>query len=156
MLKITVLAVGKLKEKCWQEVAADYTKRVAPYAKLSVVEVTPEPTGATVSGSQSMKAEGERLLARIPADSFVVALERTGKEMSSTEFAALLQREGEGGRTVSFIVGGAEGLDGQVLAKANLKLSFSKMTFLHEMARVFLLEQLYRAATILAGKTYHR
>lgn len=156
MLKISLLVVGKLKEGFWREASLDYEKRLSPYAKLAVIEVPAEPTSATVSGAQSMKAEGERLMARLPDDSFVVALERTGKEIGSIEFAELLRREGEGGRTVALVIGGAEGLDAAVLARANMKLSLSKMTLLHEMARVMLIEQLYRAATILAGKTYHR
>lgn len=156
MLKFCLLVVGKLKDACWREAADDYVKRLSPYAKMSVVEVAQEPTGATVSGAKSMKAEGERLLARLPADSFIVVLERTGKELGSMEFAELVRREGEGGRTVTFIIGGAEGLDATVLSRANAKLSLSKMTLLHEMARVMLIEQLYRATTILSGKTYHR
>lgn len=156
MLKISLLAVGKIKEQNWKGGMEEYGKRLAPYARLTIEEVTAEPTGPTVTGAQSMKAEGERLLARLPDDAYVIALERTGKELSSIEFAAMLRREGDGGRTIAFVIGGAEGLDGAVLARANMKLSMSKMTFVHEMARVILVEQLYRAMTIIAGKTYHR
>ena len=156
MLKISLLAVGKIKESYWKESLSEYGKRLSPYTKLDIIEVAAEPTGATTTGLQSMRSEAERILARIPEGAFVVALERTGKEISSLDFAQLLKREGEGGRTIVFIIGGAEGLDSAVLALANAKISLSKMTFVHEMARVILLEQIYRAMTIIAGKTYHR
>lgn len=156
MLKIKLLVVGKLKESSWQEAQADFIKRLSPFARIELIEVTPESTTATAGAERSMKLEGERILTRLGSGGIVVALDRLGKEISSLDFAKLLRDEGEGGRELTFVIGGAEGLDPAVLARANKKISLSKMTFTHEMARVFLLEQLYRAATILAGKTYHR
>ncbi|MEY4723488.1 MAG: rRNA ((1915)-N(3))-methyltransferase RlmH [Candidatus Parcubacteria bacterium] len=155
-MNILVLAVGRIKEGYWREALAEYEKRLSLTAKMEIVEVAAEPTGATVTGTQSMTAEGARLLARIPDDAFVIALERTGKELSSVEFAGLLRDEGERGTRLVFIIGGAEGLDAPVLARAQRKLSMSKMTFVHEMARVILLEQIYRAGMILGGRAYHR
>jgi 23S rRNA (pseudouridine1915-N3)-methyltransferase len=156
MLKIKLLVVGKLKESSWQEAQADFIKRLSPFARIELIEVAPESTTATAGAERSMKLEGERLISRLDTDSFIVALDRLGKEIGSLDLAKLLREEGDGGRELTFIIGGAEGLDVAVLARANKKISLSKMTFTHEMARVFLLEQLYRAATILAGKTYHR
>ncbi len=155
MLHCTVLAVGAVKEDHWHEAAEEYLRRLKPYMKVEVIEVAAEPFGGTVTPTQSMAAEGERLLKRLPAGAIVMALERTGKEISSTEFAETLDREGETGAHLVFVVGGTAGLDATVLARAQKKISMSKMTFTHEMARVFLLEQLYRAATIIAGKSYH-
>lgn len=149
------MAVGSVKEKHWREALDEYLKRLKPYMKVAVMEVAAEPFGGTVTAAQSMAAEGERLLKRLPDGALVFALERTGKELSSPEFAELLTREGGAGAHLVFIVGGTAGLDPTVLAKVQRKISISKMTFTHEMARVFLLEQLYRAATIIAGKSYH-
>lgn len=156
MYKIRLIVVGKLKETSWAEAQAEFLRRLAPFAKTEVVEVAPEATGATAGSERSMKLEGERLLGRLADTDFVIALDRLGKEMDSAGLAAMIRDEGEAGRTLTFVIGGAEGLDAAVLARANKKISLSKMTFTHEMARVFLLEQIYRAMTILAGKPYHR
>jgi len=155
MLKVTLIAVGAVKEPYWRDGAAEFEKRMKPFYKFEVVEVAAEPFGGSVTAEQSMRSEGERILKRVPDGAFVVALERTGKELGSIELAELLRNEGEGGAHLVFIIGGAAGLSPEVLARATRKISMSKMTFTHEMARVFLLEQLYRAATILAGKAYH-
>ena len=155
MLKITVLAVGKLKESHWKEAEQEFLKRLAPYAKMQIIEVEHAPMTSTADAEKSMRAEGERLLARLPDASYIVALERTGKRLSSEEFAKVLGREAEGGGHVALVIGGAAGLSAEVLARATMKISLSDMTFTHEMARVFLMEQLYRASTILSNKKYH-
>lgn len=155
MFKLTILAVGALKERHWKDAQDEYLRRLSPFAKLDVIEVAAEPFGGSVTAEQSMRAEGERILKRLPADAFVIALDRVGKAASSTDFARLIQDEGGSGTHVAFVVGGAAGLDAAVLARAQKKISLSAMTFTHEMARVFLLEQAYRAMTILAGKAYH-
>lgn len=150
-----MLVVGKLKETHWQEAQAEYLRRLGPFMKIDVIELEAEPFGGTVTAAQSMKMEGERVLKRLPDDAFVVALERTGKEMTSVAFSELLTSEGGTGTHIVFIVGGTAGLDEAVLARARKKISLSAMTFTHEMARVIMLEQLYRAMTIIAGKSYH-
>ncbi|HTK04836.1 MAG TPA: 23S rRNA (pseudouridine(1915)-N(3))-methyltransferase RlmH [Candidatus Eisenbacteria bacterium] len=155
MFKITIIAVGSLKESWWKEAQAEFLRRLSPFAKVDVQEIDAEPFGGAVTAEQSMRLEGARILKRLPADGYVIALERTGKTVSSPEFARLLDEEGGTGTTLVIIVGGAAGLDPAVLAEAGKKVSMSAMTFTHEMARVFLLEQLYRAMTILAGKAYH-
>lgn len=151
----TLIAVGAVKESYWREAIAEYEKRMKPYFKFETLEVAAEAFGGSVTAEQSMKMEGERILKRLPDSAVIVALERTGKELSSLELATLVGGEAEGGGHVVFVIGGAAGLTSEVLARATRKVSLSKLTLTHEMARVFLLEQLYRSATILAGKAYH-
>lgn len=156
MYKMTVLAVDKLREGHWKAAAEEYLRRLPPFARVEVVEVASEAMTDTVTPEMSMAAEGERLLKRLPAAGVVFALDRRGKHCSSEEFARLIKDAGGTGATVAFVIGGAAGLSPEVLARVHKKISFSEMTFPHEMARVILFEQLYRAMTILAGKKYHR
>src|SRR5688572_29832634 len=155
MFKLTILAVGGLKEPHWKQAQDEYLRRLSPFAKVEVIEVASEPFGGSVTAEQSMRMEGERLLKRLPADATVAALDRVGKVTSSSDFARWLQDEVGTGTHVVFVIGGAAGLDADVLTRAQKKVSLSAMTFTHEMARVFLLEQVYRAMMILAGKAYH-
>ncbi len=155
MYKIAVLAVGKLKEDHWREAQREFLLRLAPFAKLEVVETAAEPITGTAGAASSMRTEGDRLLARLPKDAFVVALDRLGKKTTSEGLAGLIRDEGGAGRQVVFVIGGAAGLDQRVLDAADRRLSLSDLTFTHEMARIFLLEQVYRSMTILAGKKYH-
>lgn len=155
MYKITFLTVGSLKEPHWRQAQDEYVRRLSPFAKAEVVEVAAEPFGGSVTAGQSMRAEGERLLKRLPKDAVVVALERTGMKMPSVDFARMIQEEGGNGAHLVFVIGGTAGLDAPVLAAARRKLSLSMMTFTHEMARIIVIEQVYRAMTILAGKAYH-
>ena len=155
MFKITLLTVGNLKERHWQEAQAEYLRRLSPFAKVDVIEVAAEPFGGSVTADQAMRTEGERLMKRLPKDAAIIALERTGKRLSSVEFAYLLKDEGGSGTHLVFVIGGTAGLDPAFLAKSRTKISLSPMTFTHEMARVFLLEQVYRAMTILSKKPYH-
>ena len=155
MYKVTILAVDKLRDAHWRAAADEYLRRLPPFAKVDTVEVASEAMTGTVTPAMAMAAEGERLMKRLPPAGTVIALDRLGKACSSEEFARIIADAGDGGGTVAFVIGGAAGLAPEVLAKANKKISFSEMTFPHEMARVVLLEQLYRAMTILAGKKYH-
>jgi 23S rRNA (pseudouridine1915-N3)-methyltransferase len=156
MIKITVLAVGSLKEPFWREAQAEYTKRLAVFAKLEVIGVEPMAATTTVSSARSMEVEAERLVRRIPAGAAVVALDRQGKEWSSEEVAHYLDGVRSEGREVCFIIGGSDGLGAAVLAAAERRWSMSRLTFPHELARVILLEQLYRGFCISAGKPYHK
>ncbi len=155
MLNVTVIAVGKLKESRWREAQEEYARRLRPFAKIEVIEVAAEPFGGSVTPAQAMRTEAERLERRLPKGATVIMLERTGGVLSSEAFAKLVGAEADAGREVAFVIGGAAGLDPAFLAAADKKISISAMTFTHEMARIILLEQLYRATTILAGKTYH-
>jgi 23S rRNA (pseudouridine1915-N3)-methyltransferase len=155
MYKMTILAVDKLREPHWLEAAAEFEKRLRPYAKLSVIEVRSEPLTSTVTAAQSMAREGEQLLKRWPTSGTAFVLDKGGRRCSSEELARTIAEAGESGEEITFVVGGAAGLSPEVLAKTNKKISLSEMTFTHEMARVILLEQVYRSMTILAGKKYH-
>jgi len=146
MYKLTIIAVGKLKEAYWKDAIAEYKKRLGPFAKVEIIEV---PDG------KSVKAEGNALRKRSPKDAFVIALDVLGKQHSSENFAKLLKREGEVGREIVFLIGGPHGIDPDLANEAHVKLSLSELTFTHGEARAILFEQLYRAMTILSGKTYH-
>jgi 23S rRNA (pseudouridine1915-N3)-methyltransferase len=155
MYRLTVICVGKLKERHWREAQDEYLKRLATNAKSEVVELEPEPLGATVTPALSMRAEGQKILKRLPKDAFVVVMDKGGRPLDSVKFAEFFREQGDGGRHLVFIIGGAAGIDPAVMEEADAKLSLSAMTFTHEMARIFLLEQIYRAMTIISGKAYH-
>lgn len=155
-MRITVLAVGSIKEPWWREAQAEYARRLSPFARLEIIEVESFPASATVTSAQSMTKEAERLLRRVPDGALVVALDRTGKEWSSEEVGGFLAEAGAAGEHVGLVIGGSDGLADEVLARAKRRWSLSRLTFPHEMARVILLEQLYRGFCIGAGKAYHK
>jgi 23S rRNA (pseudouridine1915-N3)-methyltransferase len=156
MMKITVLAVGSLKEPFWREAQAEYSKRLVSFAKLEIIGVEPMPVSATVSSARSMEVEAERLVRRIPKGAAVVVLDRQGKEWSSEEVAHYLDGVRSEGREACFVIGGSDGLGEAVMAAAERRWSISRLTFPHELARIILLEQLYRGFCISAGKPYHK
>ncbi|HHU83312.1 MAG TPA: 23S rRNA (pseudouridine(1915)-N(3))-methyltransferase RlmH [Firmicutes bacterium] len=153
MLHLKVVAVGKIKERYLQEGIAEYRKRLRPYARLTIEEVPDEPLRD--GGKKARETEGERILARAGASAYLVALDRGGKVYSSEEFAAWLGEREMAGKEVVFVIGGTTGLSEQVLEKADTCLSFSRLTFPHQLFRLFLLEQIYRAFKILRGEPYH-
>jgi 23S rRNA (pseudouridine1915-N3)-methyltransferase len=159
-MQIRIIAVGRIKEKFLQEGIAEYEKRLRPYAKVQVIEVPEEKRPASASPSVqrvAMEKEGERILAVIPEGSFVVALAIQGEDWSSTALAeAISHWEMAGRNQVAFIIGGDLGLSPAVLARSDLKFSLSRMTFTHPMARLLLIEQIYRAFRILRGEPYHK
>ncbi|MBX3128774.1 MAG: 23S rRNA (pseudouridine(1915)-N(3))-methyltransferase RlmH [Polyangiaceae bacterium] len=140
-MKLTIVAVGKLRSRALREVADDYLGRLARYCRVEEIEV---------------KSERE-LLAVLPRDTRVVALEVDGKELSSTELATSLERWGRHGKgDVAFVLGGAEGLGSAITERADERLSLSRLTLPHRLARIVLLEQLYRGHTLLRGEPYAR
>ncbi len=152
MLNITILAVGKIKEKFWREAGDEYIKRLRPYAKLEIKELKPEPFSSSTK-EKSKEKEGERILEFLDKqkEAMIFLLDETGEENDSFSFARKLdQQQGK----IIFVIGGALGLTSEI-KKRYKKISLSQMTFPHEMARVILLEQLYRASTILNNKDYH-
>lgn len=154
-MRIRLIAVGKLKERHWREAAEEYLKRLAPYARVEVVEVPDRDV--TANEAKAIAAEGSALLRALPASSRVVALDVTGEERSSEGLAAWLESFGTNGQSdLAFVVGGAGGLDPDVLARADERLSLGRITLPHQLARVVLLEQLYRAFRIIRGEPYHR
>ena len=154
-----ILCVGRLKEVYWRDACGEYLKRLNRYGKPELIEVDdlPEPEHASDADRQKiMQKEGEALLKRLRPTDYVVAMCIDAPQLTSEGLADLLQtRDQQGGRTV-FVIGGSLGLSDQVIARADRRLSMSKMTFPHQLARVMLLEQLYRARKILAGERYHK
>lgn len=159
-MQIRVIAVGKIKEKFLQEGISEYGKRLRSYAKVQVVEIPDEKRPASASPateSAAMEKEGERILAAVPEGSWVIVLDVKGQNWSSERLAASLgEWELAGKSPLVFIVGGDLGLSPAVLARGDLRLSLSPMTFTHPMARFLLLEQVYRAFRILRGEPYHK
>jgi 23S rRNA (pseudouridine1915-N3)-methyltransferase len=159
-VQLTVIAVGKVKEKFLQEAMAEYEKRLRPYTKLHIHEIPEEkrPGSATKSAEvRAMEKEAERILTAVPAGSFVVALDPEGMARSSEEFAAAFRQWELAGKShICFIIGGDLGLAPAVLTRSDQRLSLSRMTFTHPIARVLLLEQIYRAQRINHGEPYHK
>ncbi|MBF2306676.1 23S rRNA (pseudouridine(1915)-N(3))-methyltransferase RlmH [Staphylococcus hominis] len=159
-MKITILAVGKLKEKYWKQAIAEYEKRLGAYSKIEMIEVPDEKAPETMSDKeieQVKKKEGQRLLAKIKPQATVITLEIQGKMLSSEGLAKeLQQRMTQGQSDFVFVIGGSNGLHQDVLNRSNYALSFSKMTFPHQMMRVVLIEQVYRAFKIMRGEAYHK
>ena len=156
-MKIKIITVGKTKEKFLQFGEKEFQQRLARYCQIEWITVKEEKIIAGKSDQQIKANEAERILEKIAPKSWKVALDRTGKPMSSEDLAAWLQKKmNEGTSEFEFIIGGALGLDPIILNSVNQVLSLSQMTFTHEMSRLILLEQLYRAFTILRGEKYHK
>ena len=155
MQKITVLCVGKLKEKFYTEAAAEYAKRLSRFCKLEILELPEDPSPAQIAGALEKEAAAVR--AKLPASAYIVALCVEGKLRSSEELARMLSASaGRGQSQVVFLIGGSYGLAPSLKAQAWAKLSMSPMTFPHHLARVMVLEQIYRAYQINAGTRYHK
>lgn len=159
-MKITLITVGKIKEKYFTDAIKEYAKRLSRYCKLEILELADEktPDGASEAEEMQIKAkEGERILKTIKYNSYVFALAIQGKKMSSEVFADTINRLGIGGDShLMFIIGGSLGLDERVLKRADRLISFSDMTFPHQLMRVILLEQIYRAYRIIQNEPYHK
>lgn len=154
-MKITIISVGKIKKNYTLEWENELTKRVSPYTTIEFIEVKEEPITANKSIDIVKEREGDNILKFIPERSYVIALTPKGKEFSSEEFAKKVQQIQLQNSHITFIIGGPAGLHSSVLSRANLKLSFSKFTFTHQVIRVLLLEQLYRTFCILNNRPYH-
>ena len=159
-MKITILAVGKLKEKYWKQAISEYEKRLSAYCKIEIIEVPDEKAPENMSDKeieQVKEKEGQRLLAKIKPQATVITLEIQGKMLSSEGLAEEMQRRMTQGQSdFVFVIGGSNGLHEDVLQRSNYALSFSKMTFPHQMMRVVLIEQVYRAFKIMRGEAYHK
>lgn len=159
-MKITLITVGKIKEKYLKDAIAEYAKRLSRYCKLNIIEVADEktPDGAGEAAETSIRdKEGERILKQIREDAYVVALAIDGEMLSSEELAGKIESCGIGGTShIVYVIGGSLGLGEDVLRRANEKLSFSKMTFPHQLMRVILLEQIYRSYRIINREPYHK
>ena len=149
-MKITVLTVGKIKEKYLRDAIAEYTKRLSRYCKLEIIEVTDEktPDNASENAEEMIRQkEAERLLKYIREDAYLITLEIGGKQLTSEEFSEKIEKLGiQGTSHIIFVIGGSIGIGKAVLEKSDYALSFSKMTFPHQLMRVILLEQIYRVS----------
>ncbi|MBE6031913.1 MAG: 23S rRNA (pseudouridine(1915)-N(3))-methyltransferase RlmH [Firmicutes bacterium] len=159
-MNIRILCIGKLKESYWVDAVKEYSKRLSSYCSLSIEELKEEKLPEKASGAQEelvKKAEGERILARIRENSVVVVLDVKGKQLSSEALAEKIQTFAlEGKSNLDFVIGGSLGHSAEILQRADFKLSFSPMTFPHQMMRVILLEQIYRSFKIIRNETYHK
>ena len=159
-MKITLITVGKIKEKYLKDAIAEYSKRLSRYCKLEIVEVvdekTPDNASDTVEDAIRDK-EGERILKYIKEDAYVITLEIAGKMLTSEEMAEKIEKLGvQGTSHIIFIIGGSIGLGKEILKRSDYALSFSKMTFPHQLMRVILLEQIYRSYRIINHEPYHK
>ena len=159
-MKITILTVGKIKEKYFRDAVAEYSKRLSRYCKLEICEVADEKTTEECSPAEEdliRSKEAERLRKFIKDDAFLVALAIDGKKYDSPGFSARIEQLGVQGKShIIFVIGGSIGLHESVLKRANEKISFSDMTFPHQLMRVILLEQIYRAYRIMNHEPYHK
>lgn len=158
-IKISIICVGKIKEKYFTSAIDEYTKRLSKYIKLNIIEVDDEKAPENISSATEdiiKKREAERILKNVK-DEYVVALCINGKQLDSVDFSKFIQENmNKQISHISFIIGGSLGLHNSVLERANFKISFSKMTFPHQLMRVILLEQIYRAERILKNEPYHK
>ena len=159
-MKITIITVGKIKEKYLKDAIAEYSKRLSRYCKLEILEVADEktPDGASEIVEENIREkEGERILKPIKEDAYVITLEINGKMLTSEELADRIETLGIQGKShLVFVIGGSIGLGKEVLRRSDYALSFSKMTFPHQLMRVILLEQIYRSYRIINGEPYHK
>lgn len=159
-MRITIICVGKIKEKFYRDAIDEYAKRLSKYCKFEIIEVADEKTpdeASAVEEEQIKEKEAGRILAKIKPDSYVCTLEIAGKELSSVELADWMEKSAIGGKSqITFVIGGSLGLHSTVLNRSDFALSFSKMTFPHQLMRVILSEQIYRAFRIISNEPYHK
>lgn len=159
-MNISIITVGKLKEKYLKLGIEEYLKRLSAYAKMDMIEVSDEKAPEELSDIEMIQVkrkEGERILSKISSDTYVIALAIEGKMKSSEELADTLDKLATYGKSkIAFVIGGSLGLSQEVLHRADEKLSFSKMTFPHQLMKLILLEQVYRAYRINRGEPYHK
>lgn len=154
-MKIKIIQVGKTKDSYMETGLQEFLKRLKSFADVEIVTLKEEKTTATFTVVQCKEKEAVEILRNLKSEDFVVVLDENGKEKNSKEFAALVKKYKNLGQSMSFVIGGPFGLTNEVRERADLVLSLSKMTFTHQMIRIFLLEQIYRGFCIIAGKEYH-
>ncbi len=156
-MKIKIIALGKIKEKFLKEGIDEFLKRLTPYASVSVLELNPIEIKDENLKEKILEDEGEKILSNIKPLDYVITLEIEGKQLSSEGFADKINTLTNNGiQEIVFVIGSSCGIGKNVSARANFKLSMSKMTFLHQFARLLLIEQIYRAFKIIKGETYHK
>ena len=159
-MRVTILTVGKIKESYLRDAIKEYAKRLGKYCKLEILEVTDEKTPDSLSTTAAelvRKKEGERLLKSLPTDAYIITLEISGKQLTSEEFSQKIENLAvQGVSHLVFVIGGSLGLGQNILQKSDFAMSFSKMTYPHQLMRVILLEQIYRGYRIANGEPYHK
>lgn len=156
-MNITIIAIGKIKETFFKESINEYIKRLNSYCSLKIVEIPTEPIIDEKDYKKYKQNEAKKILQYLNLSSYIITLEILGKQLDSVSFADKIKYISNSGiNELTFIIGGVNGLDESICRKANFKLSFSKMTFTHQMMRVILIEQIYRAFKILNNENYHR
>ena len=159
-MKISIVSVGKLKEKYLKQGIQEYLKRLGAYAKVDVIEVADEKAPENMSEAEMLEVkrkEGERILSQIAPDTYLITLEINGKMLSSEQLAAKMDELATYGKSkIAFVIGGSLGISNDVQKRSDLALSFSKMTFPHQLMRLILLEQVYRGFRINRGEPYHK
>lgn len=156
-MKIKIIALGKIKEKFLKEGINEFMKRLTPYASVSVLELSPIEIKDENLTEKILLEEGEKILSNIKPLDYVITMEIGGKQFSSEEFASKIKSlTNDGVQEIVFVIGSSCGIGENVSKRANLKMSMSKMTFLHQFARLILVEQIYRAFKIIKGETYHK
>ena len=159
-MRVNVLCVGKLKEKFYAEACAEFKKRISRYADMDIIEVNDEKAPEQLSAAlmeQVKDAEGKRLLEKTVQGEYIIAMDLKGKELTSPELSELMEEVMNGGKSrISFVIGGSLGLSDEVLKRADKRISFGKPTFSHQILRIMLLEQIYRAFKIMRGEPYHK
>ena len=159
-MKITIISVGKLKEKYLKQGIQEYLKRLSSYADVSIVELADEKAPETMSEAEMetvKRKEGERILGAIKPDTYVITLEIEGKMLTSEGLAAKMDELATYGKSkVAFVIGGSLGISDEVRKRSDFALSFSKLTFPHQLMRLVLLEQVYRGFRIIRGEPYHK
>lgn len=159
MLRVTLITLGRLKEPYLREAVSEYTKRLQSLCRLEVIELSPAPLPDRPSAAQidaALEAEARKIEEKLPSGAKLIPLCIEGKLLSSEDFSARLESAGMEGGSVAFVIGSSYGLSDRIKRRADLRLSLSPMTFPHQLARVLLLEQIYRGLKILAGGTYHK
>ena len=156
-MKIKIIALGKIKEKFLKDGIDEFIKRLNPYANIEIIELSPIEIKDENLIHKALEQEAEKILANIKPNSYVITLEINGKQLSSEDFAQKINEITiNGNNELVFVIGSSHGISPTVSQRADFKLSFSKMTFLHQFARLILIEQIYRAFKILKGETYHK
>ena len=156
MFKIKIIALGKLKEKAYTELEREFLKRLSPFAKIKIVELPEESYRSGDVIEKIKEKEADKIIRQLPENGVIILLEEKGSLRNSKDFAAFLERVGSLGKELVFVIGSGIGLHESLKQYSNYSVSLSPLTFPHNMARVLLGEQIYRACTILAGKEYHK
>ncbi len=156
MLKITIICLGKFKEKAYIELEKEYLKRLKPFAKVKVVELAEVSYRSEDTAMKAKQKEADLVVKQLPDDGIIILLEEKGQKRDSVEFAQFLERIGGIGQEIVFVIGSGIGLHESLKSYSNYTISLSPLTFPHNMARVILEEQIYRACTIISRKQYHK